>query len=853
MVKILLPLLLSAAPHTAAQAPTPAAPQPLIAHQETGKPARKPEMLRAGDQIKPLKALAVENGTATATAFTPYGDALVTAGGYGLKVWATANWTQFKAVPPQTTAWGTLCFSPAGDQLAAGAADGTVTVWKLPDFTIQKPLADHKGEALTCAFSPDGKYLATAGEDNIVYIYQEPDLAPVKSLIGKEEPVTGLFFSQDSARLLTAGQGKAALWQISAWQKIKEFSSHPGTQDNLHTGAFSSDGTFLAVFAGKEITIWRTDALDSPFLTIPLAEAVRSGTFSRDGRALLGGDANGNLRVWALPSGELIKVLADAHVGPVRAAALSPDGKILSTLGGEGEVKIWNAFTVLLPSGNDAGTGTPADAKPQATPMGKLAPAPLAPGKAALFYQRHLLPLGAALGALALALVFILRRKKPARPTETQPAVLSPIAMQAFAKQTSPHLEIHTLETSLHQSGSINAVKVPTERYPIPEGAEDDYALEHGLTLPAQTAQPVEDATPEQTEQNAAPAPAVAEEEPQSPAQAAEAVPSAETAPEQPEQRISVPQETPAKIEAAPTTPVTTETEGAPAAPPPPPAAPADKPRQKEESGRLVAGRFKILRELGEGSTAHVFEARDVTVPTAPRYAVKRFVDEIAPGIPDWEEFSLLVKRLVKLRHPDIAGVESMETENGVYLVTDLAPGMNLARHLKMYGKMSPFEAGGFAMHAARAIAHAHDNGFIHSDLKPSNIIVSTSGKAMVTDFEIALEAKLLLRMQTGKETTETSEVYYSPQAHDQVFDKSGDIYSLGVILYEMIAGEPPFRGPGYLAQKIALQPKPLKEYAPAIPPAMEAAIMRCMAPLPDKRFPSAAELADVLQLALKP
>lgn len=853
MIKILLPLLLSAAQHTAAQTPTPATPQPLISHQETGKPARKPEMLRAGNQIKPLKALSVETGTSTAAAFTPYGDALVTAGGYGLKVWATANWTQFKAIPPQAATWGTLCFSPAGDQLAAGAADGTVTVWKLPDFTIHKPLADHKGGALACAFSPDGKYLATAGEDNIVYIYQEPDLAPVKSLIGKDDPVTTLLFSQDSSRLLAAGQGKAALWQVPEWQKIKEFSSHPGTQDNLHTGAFSSDGTFLAVFAGKEITIWRTDALDSPFLTIPLAEPLRSGLFSRDGRSLLGGDANGNLRVWTLPSGELLKVIADAHAGPVRAAALSPDGKILSTLGGEGEVKIWNAFTVLLAAGNAAGAGAPADVKPPATPMGKLTQAQPTPGAAPRFYQRNLLPLGAALGALALGLAVMLRRKKTAQPTQTQPAVLSPLAMQAFAKQTSPHLEIHTLETSLHQSGSINAVKVPTERYPIPEGAEDEYALEHGLTLPERTTPPAEDAAPEQPEQDApAEAPATEEENPQADLQAAGAAIPEETAPEQPAQQIAARQEA-TEMPDAPAAPPQNEADGAPAAPPPPPAVPAEKPKQKEESGRLVAGRFKILRELGEGTTAHVFEARDITVPTAPRYALKRFVDEITPGIPDWEEFSILVKKLAKLRHPDIAGVENMETENGVYLVTALAPGMNLARHLKMYGKMSPFEAGGFAMHAARAIAHAHDNGFTHSDLKPSNIIVDTSGKAMVTDFEIALEAKLLLRMQTGKETTQTSEVYYSPQAHDQVFDKSGDIYSLGVILYEMIAGEPPFRGPGYLAQKIALQPKPLKEYAPAIPPAMEAAIMRCMAPLPDKRFPSAAELADVLQLALKP
>ncbi len=844
MFKLLMPLMLSAAPHCAAQAPAPSTPQPLIA-QVDDKASRKPEMLRAGDSIKPLKALSVENGTAAAAAFSPYGDALVTAGNYGLKIWATANWTQFKTIPPQQTPFSAICFAPAGDQLATGTEDGGITVWKLPDFAPHKTLADHKGEVLSCAFSPDGKFLATAGADNVVYIYQEPDLAPVKSLIGKEEPFLSLVFSQDSTRLLAAGQGKAALWHTDSWQKEKDFASHQEAQDNRHYGAFSGDGTFLAVFAGKEITVWRLDSTGSPYLSIPLAEPARAGIFSRDARAILAGDASGNLRVWAMPSGELTRVIADAHVGPVKGTTLAPDGKTLLTTDAAGDIKIWDALQVMALAGEKPGAAETASPFPRPAAQAKVAPAPLAPGKALLFLRRYAPQIAGGLCALGLLAVIIVRRKKTAgapQPPQPEPAALSPMAMQAFAKQTSPHLEIHTLETSMQQSGSINAVKVPTERYPIPENAEDDYPLEHGLTLP--------------TGEEAAQAEGAVQQKPipeEAPAQPQQETPRAEQADTSipPEQAASAQPETQPQP-AAETAQTAPQQENGPAAPPPPPpAAPEQKPR--EESGRLIAGRFKLLREIGEGSTGKVFEVRDVTVPSAPRYALKRYMDEIAPGIPDWEDFTLLVKKLSKLRHPSIAGVESMETENGVWLVTQLAPGMDLSKHLKMYGKMSPFEAGGFAMHAARAIAYAHENGFIHSDLKPSNIIVDTSGKAVVTDLGLALEAKLLLKSQTGKDNSQDSEPYYSPQAHDQVFDQSGDIYSLGVILYEMIAGEPPFRGPGYLAQKIALAPKPLKDYAPAIPAAMEAAIMRCMAPLPDKRFPSAAELADVLQLAIKP
>lgn len=840
MLKLLLPLMLSAAPHCGAQAPAPAAPQPLISHADD-KTARKPEMLRAGDQIKPVKDLSVENGTAAAAAFSPYGDALVTAGNYGLRIWATANWTQFKTVPPQQTAFTAICFAPAGDQIAAGAEDGGITVWKLPDFTVQKSLADHKGAVLSCAFSPDGKFLATAGTDNVVYIYQEPDLAPVKSLIGKDEPFLFLLFSQDSARLFAGGQGKAALWQTASWQKEKDFASHPESPDNRHYGSFSSDGTFLAVFAGKEISVWRLDSPDSPYLSIPLAEAARAGVFSRDGRSILAGDASGNLRVWTMPSGELARVLGDAHVGPVRETALSPDGKTLFTLDGGGDIKIWDAMQLMTVSAGKTGGTESAAPFPRPAAQGKVAPAPLAPGKSLLFLRRYAAQIAGGICALALIAVIAFRRKKadvaPQQQPQPEPAALSPMAMQAFAKQTSPHLEIHTLETSMHQSGSINAVKVPTERYPIPEDAEDNYPLEHGLTLPAQG----------ETEATAAEAP-LQETLPQE----TRTEPQAGDTPEQ-EAPMAPPEQQPQTQNGAESAPKEGEQTAEQPVPAPPPPPTASAPKAKDESGRLIAGRFKLLREIGEGATGKVFEVRDITAPSAPRYALKRFVDEIAPGIPDWEDFTLLAKKLSKLRHPGIAGVESLETENGVWLVTELAPGMDLSKHLKMYGKMSPFEAGGFAMHAARAIAYAHENGFIHSDLKPSNIIVDTSGRAMVTDLGLALEAKLLLKSQTGKENSQDSEPYYSPQAYDQVFDKSGDIYSLGVILYEMIAGEPPFRGPGYLAQKIALTPKPLKEYAPAIPAAMEAAIMRCMAPLPDKRFPSAAELADVLQLAAKP
>ena len=272
--------------------------------------------------------------------------------------------------------------------------------------------------------------------------------------------------------------------------------------------------------------------------------------------------------------------------------------------------------------------------------------------------------------------------------------------------------------------------------------------------------------------------------------------------------------------------------------------------------GKLLDNRYEIMEQIGMGGMARVFRALDHRLNR--QVAVKILREDLAEDAELRRRFHEESQAVAMLSHPNIVAVYDVSRSSDVeYIVMELIDGITLKQYMQKKGnKLNWREALHFITQIVKALGHAHSRGIIHRDIKPHNIMVLRDGSVKVADFGIA-------RVASGGHSTLTQEAlgsvhYISPeQARGSHIDERSDLYSAGVVLYEMITGRLPFEGdtPVSVAiQHINSIPLSPREIDPAIPEALEAITMKAMAPDPDNRYLSADDmLADLEEFRKNP
>ena len=267
-------------------------------------------------------------------------------------------------------------------------------------------------------------------------------------------------------------------------------------------------------------------------------------------------------------------------------------------------------------------------------------------------------------------------------------------------------------------------------------------------------------------------------------------------------------------------------------------------------AGDFLQNRYEIINCIGSGGMADVFRARDHKLNRF--VAVKVLKAEFRSDKEFVSKFRVEAQAAAGLAHPNIVNVYDVGDENGVYfIVMELVEGITLKTYILSKGKLSVREATGISLQVASGLEAAHNNGIIHRDVKPQNIIISTDGTAKVADFGIARAAS----SDTINSNVMGSVHYSAPeQSRGGFSDAKSDIYSLGITMYEMLTGRVPFDGDSTVEvalkhlQEEIISPR---EFIPDIPRAMEQIILKCTQKSPDRRYQSMSLLIRDLKESL--
>jgi beta-lactam-binding protein with PASTA domain/predicted Ser/Thr protein kinase len=267
---------------------------------------------------------------------------------------------------------------------------------------------------------------------------------------------------------------------------------------------------------------------------------------------------------------------------------------------------------------------------------------------------------------------------------------------------------------------------------------------------------------------------------------------------------------------------------------------------------QVFGDRYEVEGRIGAGGMAEVWRGHDRVLNRT--VAIKTLLPQFARDASFVDRFRREAQAAARLNHPGIVSVYDSGTDGDTpYIVMEFIEGRTLADYLASGKTIPPMEAAQIAKDIAQALAVAHAQGVIHRDIKPANVMVTRDGKVLVMDFGIA-------RLISGPETApQTSAVlgtasYLSPeQAQGQPVDARTDIYALGVVLYEMLTGRPPFTGDSPMAiayKQVNATPPAPSSANPDVPPELDAVVMRALSKNPANRYQTGQEFADDLERA---
>jgi serine/threonine protein kinase len=272
-------------------------------------------------------------------------------------------------------------------------------------------------------------------------------------------------------------------------------------------------------------------------------------------------------------------------------------------------------------------------------------------------------------------------------------------------------------------------------------------------------------------------------------------------------------------------------------------------------SGLLIAGRYALSRLIASGGMAEVWQATDTVLER--QVAVKILHAHLGADDQFVQRFRTEAVAAARLHHPAIVSIYDTCSDGGVEaIVMELVRGQTLRQYLDSHGPLPPDEVIDIGSEVADALEAAHRSGLVHRDIKPANILLCDDHRVMVTDFGIA-------KIRDDPDHTTTGQMlgtvkYLAPeQVEGHPVDGRTDVYALGVVLYESIAGRAPFVGDSQAATALArlhsTPPRP-RQIRPSVPRALDDVVMRAMSREPDGRYPSAAELrAALLATRLSP
>ncbi len=265
----------------------------------------------------------------------------------------------------------------------------------------------------------------------------------------------------------------------------------------------------------------------------------------------------------------------------------------------------------------------------------------------------------------------------------------------------------------------------------------------------------------------------------------------------------------------------------------------------------MIAGRYRLIAIEGEGGMATVWRAMDEQLEREVAVKILRPQFGVDPGFAT--RFRNEARAAGALSHPNVVQVYDFGTDvesSDQYIVMQLVDGKDLSTVLKERGPLAFDEAVSIGAAVADALDAAHRHGLIHRDIKPGNILITASGRTLVTDFGISRAIADASMTVTG--TTIGSVHYFSPeQASGEEVGPPSDIYALGIVIYEMLSGRRPFEGEsaaGVALKRLNEPPPPLSTGILPIPPALESVVMRALARDPSERYPDAAAFAQALR-----